>query len=120
LGKSAPNPFLSTLKYFRDEYEAHIKEKRCPALSCKELIAYYIDPDQCQGCTICVKKCPAGAIEGEKNRISVIDQEKCTKCGTCLEVCPSRFSAVRKISGEPVPPPIPENDRIIVRGSKKQ
>jgi NADH-quinone oxidoreductase subunit F len=120
LGKSAPNPFLSTLKYFKDEYIAHILEKRCPALFCKELIAYYIDPDKCQGCMTCVKKCPARAIEGEKNRISVIDQEKCTKCGTCLDVCPSRFSAVRKISGEPVPPPIPEKDRIIVRGSKKE
>jgi len=120
LGKSAPNPFLSTLKYFRDEYEAHIREKRCPAPSCKQLISYYIDPATCQGCAICVKKCPAGAIDGGKNRISIIDQEKCTKCGTCIEVCPSRFSAVRKISGEPVPPPVPEEERNIVRGSQKQ
>ena len=120
LGKSAPNPFLSTLKYFKDEYLAHIREKRCPALSCKELIAYTIDPDKCQACMLCLKKCPAGAIEGGKNLISVIDQEKCTKCGTCLDVCPSRFSAVRKISGEPVPPPVPEKERTIIRGGKKE
>ena len=62
LGKSSPNPFLSTLKYFRDEYEAHVKEKRCPALSCKELIAFYIDPAKCQACMTCAKKCPADAI----------------------------------------------------------
>jgi NADP-reducing hydrogenase subunit HndC len=119
LGKSAPNPFLSTLQYFREEYEAHIKEKRCPALSCKELISFYIDPDKCQACMICGRKCPAEAIVGGKNKIHVIEQKKCTKCGTCFEVCPSRFGAVKKISGEPVPPPIPEEQRTIVRKSKK-
>ena len=120
LGKSSPNPFLSTLKYFRDEYEAHVKEKRCPALSCKELISFHIDPDKCQACMICLRKCPSEAIGGGKNRIHVIDQEKCTKCGTCFEVCPPRFRAVRKISGEPVPPPIPEEARTIVRESKQK
>jgi len=120
LGRTAPNPFLSTLRYFRDEYEAHIKEKRCPALSCKELIAYHIDPDKCQACMICLKQCPAEAIAGGKNRIHVIDQEKCTKCGTCFEVCPPRFGAVEKISGKPVPPPIPEDARTIVRKSKEK
>ncbi|HIJ56901.1 MAG TPA: 4Fe-4S binding protein [Deltaproteobacteria bacterium] len=120
LGMSAPNPFLSTLRYFRDEYEAHIKEKRCPALSCKELIAYHIDPDKCTACMICARKCPADAIVGEKNQIHVIDQEKCTNCGTCFEVCPPRFGAVKKISGEPVPAPIPEAERTIVRKSKEK
>ncbi len=120
LGKSAPNPFLSTLRYFRDEYEAHIKEKRCPSLSCKELISYYIDPAKCQACLICLRKCPAEAIDGGKNKIHVIDQEKCTNCGTCFEVCPSRFGAVKKISGEPVPSPIPEKERIITRKSKSK
>ncbi|MGI6307255.1 MAG: NADH-ubiquinone oxidoreductase-F iron-sulfur binding region domain-containing protein [Dethiobacteria bacterium] len=118
LGRTAPNPFLSTLRYFREEYKAHIKEKRCPALLCKELIAFYIDPQQCQACTACQRKCPAEAISGGKNKIHVIDQEKCTKCGTCLEVCPPRFGAVKKISGEPVPPPPPEEARILVRGGK--
>jgi len=120
LGKSAPNPFLSTLHYFRDEYEAHVKEKRCPALSCKELIAYHIDPEKCNACTTCAKKCPSEAIIGGKNLIHIVDQEKCTKCGTCFEVCPSRFRAVTKISGEPVPPPIPEEARKIVRKSKQK
>ena len=119
LGKSAPNPFLSTLRYFRDEYEAHIKEKRCQALSCKELISYYINPEKCQACMICAKKCPAEAIDGGKKKIHIIDQEKCTNCGTCFEVCPSRFDAVKKISGEPVPAPIPEDARIIAKKSKK-
>ncbi len=118
LGKSAPNPVLSTIRYFREEYEAHIKEKRCPAFSCKELIAYHIDPDKCRACMMCLKKCPAEAIVGGKNRIHVIDQGKCTKCGTCFEVCPPRFGAVEKISGKPVPPPIPEEARAIVRESK--
>jgi NADH-quinone oxidoreductase subunit F len=120
LGKSAPNPFLSTLRYFRDEYEAHIRKKQCPALSCKELISYHIDPAECQACMICLKKCPAEAIVGGKNKIHVVDQEKCTKCGTCFEACPPRFGAVKKISGEPVPSPIPEEDRIIIRKSKEK
>jgi NADH:ubiquinone oxidoreductase subunit F (NADH-binding)/(2Fe-2S) ferredoxin/Pyruvate/2-oxoacid:ferredoxin oxidoreductase delta subunit len=120
LGRTAPNPVLSTIRYFRDEYEAHIKEKRCPALFCKALISYYIDPEKCQACMICLRKCPSGAIDGGKEKIHVIDQEKCTKCGTCLEVCPPRFSAVRKISGEPIPAPIPEEARTIVRKSKEK
>jgi NADH:ubiquinone oxidoreductase subunit F (NADH-binding)/(2Fe-2S) ferredoxin/NAD-dependent dihydropyrimidine dehydrogenase PreA subunit len=119
LGKSAPNPFLSTLRYFRDEYEAHIKEQKCPALSCKELISFYIDPAKCKACMICARKCPADAIDGDKSKIHMVDQEKCTKCGTCFEVCPSRFGAVTKISGEPVPNPIPEEERIIRKRKKK-
>jgi NADH-quinone oxidoreductase subunit F len=118
LGTSGPNPFLSTVRYFRDEYEAHIKEKRCPALSCKELITYYIDPDKCSACMICKRKCPVEAVDGDKKKIHIIEQEKCTKCGTCFEVCPSRFSAVKKISGEAVPDPIPEEQRTITRKSK--
>ncbi len=120
LGTSAPNPFLSTLRYFRDEYEAHIKEERCPALSCKELISYHIDTDKCRACMICLRKCPVEAVDGGKKKIHVIDQEKCTKCGTCFEVCPSRFGAVIKISGEPVPPPILEEKRMITRKSKEK
>jgi len=120
LGKSSPNPFLSTLQYFRDEYEAHIKEKRCIALSCKELIAFYIDPEKCKACMICAKKCPSEAILGGKNKIHIVDQSKCTKCGTCFEVCPPRFRAVTKISGEPVPPPIPEEARTIAREKKQK
>jgi NADP-reducing hydrogenase subunit HndC len=120
LGTTAPNPILSTLRYFRDEYEAHIKENRCPALVCKELIAYHIDPVKCQACMICLRKCPAEAIMGGKKVIHVIDQGKCTKCGICFEVCPRRFGAVQKISGEPVPPPIPEDARNVVRISKEK
>ena len=103
LGTSAPNPVLSTIKYFRDEYEAHIKNKRCPAKICRELITYYILPEKCQACLICARNCPVEAIKGSKGVVHVIDQDKCTKCGTCFEVCPSRFDAVTKLSGEPVP-----------------
>jgi F420-non-reducing hydrogenase iron-sulfur subunit len=85
-----------------------------------EVISYYIDPEKCQACTTCAKRCPVEAIVGGKNLIHVIDQEKCIKCGTCFEVCPSKFSAVTKISGEPVPPPIPEEKRTIVRKSKER
>jgi len=120
LGKSAPNPLLSTLRYFRDEYEAHIAEKKCPACSCKELINFYIDPVKCQACLICMRKCPVDAIIGAKHTIHVIDQEKCTNCGTCLDVCPAKFDAVRKLSGEPVPDPIPEEKRTIDRKKKKK
>ena len=119
LGGSAPNPVLSTIRYFRDEYEAHIKEKKCSAFVCKGLIAYYIDPKKCKACMICLRKCPTEAISGGKNRIHVIEQEKCTNCGTCFEVCPARFSAVRRLSGEPVPPPIPEDARMLGKESTR-
>jgi NADH-quinone oxidoreductase subunit F len=115
LGQSLPNPVLSTLRYFKDEYEAHIKDKRCPAYLCKALTSYYIEPSKCQACLICLRECPAEAIMGGKNQIHVIDQEKCTKCGTCLDVCPARFRAVIRLSGEPVPAsPLPE-ERILAR-----
>jgi Fe-S-cluster-containing hydrogenase component 2 len=84
-----------------------------------EVVSYYIDPHKCQACMICRKRCPVEAIEGSKNQIHVIDQDKCIKCGTCFEACPPRFGAVKTISGEPVPPPIPEEERTIVRKRKK-
>ncbi len=103
LGTTAVNPVLTTLNYFRDEYEAHIKERRCPAKVCKALTAYYINPDKCQACLICLRNCPSGAIKGERDTVHVIDQEKCIRCGICYAVCP--FGAVEKIS-PPVPPPV--------------
>lgn len=92
LGQSAPNPVLSTLKYFRDEYIAHIQDKRCPAGVCKELLQYAIDPQKCRGCTLCAKVCPAGAITGTVKEPHVIDPGKCLKCGACMEKC--RFGAI--------------------------
>ncbi len=92
LGQTAPNPVLSTLRWFRDEYEAHIFENRCPAGACKELLTYNIDADKCKGCTLCVKKCPTGAIMGAPKSPHYIVPDKCIACGTCLEVC--RFDAV--------------------------
>jgi coenzyme F420-reducing hydrogenase delta subunit/ferredoxin len=86
----------------------------------REVVSYYIEPDKCQACMICLRKCPVEAIAGGKNQIHLIDQEKCIKCGTCFDACPSRFGAVKKISGGPVPPPIPEEERSIVRKSKGQ
>ena len=116
LGGTAPNPVLTSIRYFRDEYEAHIRDKRCPALACTALVGYYILPDKCQGCGICLRDCPAEAISGGKRMIHVIDQDKCIKCGACLDVCPTRFSAVVKVSGEevavpgkPVPVTSPKN-----------
>ena len=105
LGGTAPNPVLTSIRYFRDEYEAHIRDKRCPALACLELISYYVLPDKCQGCGICLRDCPSEAISGGKRMVHVIDQSKCTKCGTCLDVCPTKFSAVAKVSGEKVTVP---------------
>jgi NADH-quinone oxidoreductase subunit F len=105
LGQGAPNPVLTTINYFREEYEAHIVDKRCPALVCKGLISYYIKPEACQACGICLRDCPAGAITGGKKQAHVIDQGKCTRCGTCLEVCPARFQAVVKLTGQDIPGP---------------
>ena len=99
LGKTAPNPVLTTLRYFRDEYEAHIKEGCCPALMCRELIAYYILPEKCErSCDACVGTCTVEAITPNEKRIKVIDQEKCVKCGTCLDACPPQYNAVIKLS----------------------
>jgi NADH-quinone oxidoreductase subunit F len=99
LGQTAPNPVLTTLRYFRDEYEAHILEKRCPAGVCPELTVYYIRPDRCdRACEHCILTCPTKAIKGEKGEVKIIDQEKCSKCGTCLEVCPPEYNAVVKLS----------------------
>jgi len=119
LGQTASNPVLSTIRYFRDEYEAHIKEKRCPAGVCKELISYYIEPEKCQACLICLRNCPAEAITGGKNLAHVIDQDKCTKCGLCLEVCPPRFGAVTKLSGLKVPEPVLQGTEVIREGGAK-
>lgn len=92
LGSSAPNPVLSTLKHFKHEYEAHIKDKKCPAGVCKTLITYHIDKDKCTGCTLCAKRCPQKCISGEKKQLHVIDESKCIKCGICKDVC--KFNAV--------------------------
>ena len=94
LGQTAPNPVLSTLKFFRDEYEAHVVEKRCPAGVCKKLLHYEIDPEKCRGCTACSRKCPVNAITGVVKQPHVIDQAKCIKCGTCMDTC--RFGAISK------------------------
>jgi len=120
LGSTAANPFLSTFRYFKDEYRAHIEDKQCPALHCKELISYYINPANCTACGLCLKNCPDEAIDGAKKKIHVIDQEKCTNCGTCFDVCPPKINAVIKITGGAVPPPIPEEQRTIVRKKKSK
>ena len=94
LGQTAPNPVLSTLKYFRKEYEAHVVEKRCPAGVCKKLVSYEVDPAKCRGCTACARQCPVGAISGKVREPHTIDKSKCIKCGACLETC--KFGAISK------------------------
>jgi NADH-quinone oxidoreductase subunit F len=93
LGQTAPNPVLSTIRYFRDEYEAHIHDKKCPSKACKELVEYSISEDKCIGCGLCKRNCPVEAISGEKKLAHIIDLEKCIKCGKCMESC--KFSAIK-------------------------
>ncbi|NMA67006.1 MAG: NADH-quinone oxidoreductase subunit NuoF [Clostridiaceae bacterium] len=94
LGQTAPNPVLSTIKFFRDEYEAHVKDKKCPAGVCTALLSYTIIADKCKGCSLCARKCPVNAISGEIKKPYVIDQDKCIKCGVCMDTC--KFAAIEK------------------------
>ncbi len=98
LGQSAANPVLSTLKYFREEYDAHIREQRCPAHVCKSLITYIIDPQLCRGCMLCARACPSQAISGKAKEPHRIDQKRCIKCGICITVCPPKVMAIKTVS----------------------
>jgi len=99
LGKTAPNPVLTSLRYFRDEYLAHVLEKRCPAMMCRALTAFYIDLDRCaRGCDACVGSCPVDAIFTTKDRKKAIDQSLCVKCGECVAACPAQYDAVKRVS----------------------
>ncbi len=100
LGQTAPNPVITTMQYFFNEYTDHIEKKKCTALACTGLLSFYIDPSRCIGCGICARNCPVECIAGDKKMVHVIDQEKCIKCGTCYEVCPKKVRAVTKLSGE--------------------
>ncbi len=95
LGRAAPNPVLSTLEHFGDEYLAHVTEQRCPARRCVALVHYEIDPGKCTGCTVCARNCPVTCISGVRKEVHVIDQDRCIKCGRCFEVC--RFDAVKRM-----------------------
>jgi NADH-quinone oxidoreductase subunit F len=95
LGGTAPNPVLTTIRYFRDEYEEHIRNKRCPAGACKGLFQLRIDPDRCIGCGQCLGECPSSAISGEKKKTHVLDTAKCIQCGICREICPTNAVRVK-------------------------
>jgi NADH-quinone oxidoreductase subunit F len=107
LGKTAPNPILTTLRYFQDEYEAHILQRKCPARRCRALTAFYIVPEKCErSCDACVGSCPVEAIKTGRRMKKIIDQEKCVKCGSCSGACPPQYQAVVKISPLSEVPPI--------------
>lgn len=97
LGQNTPNPVLTTLKFFENEYGAHINDQLCPALACKEFISYHIMTEECNGCRLCFKSCPVDAISGKKKEPHVIDQEKCIKCGTCFEICSGKYEAMERV-----------------------
>jgi ferredoxin len=100
LGQTAPNPVLTTLRYFEKEYVAHISNETCPAKVCKAFIEYHINEKKCTGCRSCARACPVEAITGEAKKVHVIDVGKCIKCGLCYDSCPSKFSAVEIITGK--------------------
>jgi coenzyme F420-reducing hydrogenase delta subunit/ferredoxin len=102
-----------------DEYDGLFTRDEIETLF-REMVSYYVDPEKCQACMICARRCPEEAIIGAKNQVHVVDQDKCIKCGTCFDVCPPRFGAVIKITGEPVPPPLPEEKRTIVKRVKEK
>lgn len=119
-------PYIKRVKYEklvtplrnREEYDTFFTREEIDRLF-REAVSYYIDPDKCEACMICARRCPAEAIISFRNQVHVIEQDKCIRCGTCFDVCPARFSAVRLISGEPVPPPLPEEKRTIARKAKE-
>lgn len=113
LGQTAPNPLLTTIRYFRDEFIAHINEKRCPAKVCKDLISFYILPNKCKSCGLCRKACPVEAIKGDKGITYVINQIKCIKCGVCYDVCPPRFNSITKFSSKQLQTP----DKLVPAGT---
>lgn len=105
LGQTAANPVLTAIKYFREEFLAHINDQCCPSMVCRDLVSYFIEPEKCGACMACLKNCPSAAIDGAKGLVHLVIQEKCSKCGICFEVCPDRYRAVQKHSGGPLPPP---------------